>query len=54
MNHFLWQVGNEIPEEIVIIRTVPSAVPVIPDEGIDGVPSVRVRHMSPFNSSQFA
>ena len=43
MNRFLWQVGNEIPEEIVIIRTVRSAVPVIPDEGIDGVPSVRMR-----------
>ena len=48
MNHFLWQIGNEIPEEIVIIRTVSSAVPVIPDEGIDGVPSARMRHMSSF------
>ena len=36
MNRFLWQVGNEIPDEIAIIRTVPSAVPVIPDEGIEG------------------
>ena len=54
MNRFLWQVGNEILEEIVIIRTVPSAVPVIADEGIDGVPSVRLRLMSSFKSSQFA
>ena len=54
MNHFLWQVGNEIPEEIVILRIVPSAVQVIPDEGIDGVPSVRMRHMSSFKPSQFA
>ena len=54
MNHFLWQVGKDIPEEIVILRTVPSAVPVIPDEGIDGVPSVRMRHMSSIKSSQFA
>ena len=54
MNRFLWLVRNKIPEEIVIIRTVPSAVPVIPDEGIDGVPSVRMRHMSSFKSSQFA
>ena len=54
MNRFLWQVGNKIPEEIVIIRNAPSAVPVIPDEGIDGVPSVRMIYMSTFKSFQFA